>query len=126
RVQHHDLSSFTRSIEKSIGVRFNLRFLQILFDLVAHLFERWNDAARKTRPEARRINLPVIVRNLLLAYYYEISKPKIQIFFHFESLLNDLVQFLTRHPDSLQALLKLKRRWKVARQLITSIGDFLL
>src|SRR6185295_14167781 len=103
-------------VEKSIRVRFNLRFLQTLLDLIADLFERRKDATRKTCPEARRINLSVIVRNLLLAYYYEISKAKIQIFFHFESLLNDFIQFFTRHPYSLQALLKLGRRGKVARQ----------
>ncbi len=62
------------------------------------LFLRRNDASRKTRLESAARKRLVVVGNLFLTDHYKITKAKIEIFFHLQTLLDDLVQFFTGQP----------------------------
>src|SRR5690349_3906261 len=68
-IQCHNLRTFPRLIEKRIRVRLNLRFHQRLLNLVANLLQRRHDTSRYTGLNTRRINISVVISNLLLAYY---------------------------------------------------------
>src|SRR6185312_12774277 len=72
------------------------------------------------------ISVPVVVGNLLLADHYEISETKVQVFFHFETLLDDFVQFFTGQTDTLKPLLELNLRRKISCELIARVTDFFL
>src|SRR5215510_4033559 len=94
-IQHHDLRTLTSCVKKRVRLRFNLCLHQRPFDLVAALLQHWNDSSRGTRLKARYVSVTVVIGNLLLADYYEISEAKVQIFFHLETLLDYFVQFFT-------------------------------
>ena len=121
------ISARSRAVSRNASISDSiLASVSVLLNLCSRLLERGNDPSGILRPEARHVNIAVIIRDLLLTYHYEIAEAKVQIFFHLEALLDDFVKLFGGQADALEPLLKLERRWKVARQLVSRISDFLL
>src|ERR1051325_333593 len=123
-IQHHNLRTVTGRVEKRVRLRFNLCLDQGPLNLITALLQRRHDAPGSTSLKAGHVSVPVIVGNLLLTDHYEISKTKVQIFFHLQALLDDLVQLFTRQTYALKPLLKLTLRRKISRQLVARVADF--
>src|SRR6185369_15910669 len=116
RIQHHNFCTLTSRVEKRVRVRLNLRLDQSPLDFIPALLQGRNDSSGRPRLKTRDVGVPVIVSDLLLADHYEISKTKVQIFFHLETLFDDFVQFFTGQAHSLEPLLKLNLRRKISRE----------
>src|ERR1041384_5843352 len=115
RIQHYDFRTFTRGIQKCIGIRFNLRLRQCLLNLDARLFKSWNNLSRRPGTQARNKHITIIVSDLRLTDYYKATKTEVKILLHLETLFDDFIQFLTVETYPQQSLRKLGLRLNLAR-----------
>src|SRR6267378_3815231 len=79
RTQHDNLGALAGVVKKSVGVGFDLCFVQGFFYARACLFQRWHYLAWRAAAQSRHINVAVVSSNFGLRNNYEVAKTKVEV-----------------------------------------------